>query len=553
MKKVLGIVRASTDRQETYSQKKELIVYLKGFGFTSDEIEILEVAGASARKRNQKYLQMLETVKLTILSNKTIKAVGLWNLDRLGRVDDSLIEMKNWFISNKIQLYCKSPSLVLLNEDGSVNGGAEIAFGVFASLIKQQTEDIFNKFKRGKDRNRTEGKYNGGNTVKFGYKVDQSNYIVPDEEEAKLVNLIFRMYSTGDFSTNTLAKELNELGYKNRGKKIEAYFISSIIRNTTYIGCKKFEPLVDKSLWDKVKAVRFNSNLRKVTKETKHSNFAIKILRCPVCGANYIYSDRFYACYRNKCKTRLDESERCYGSCYINKNIMDGLLWRVASMNHINYLSKITGDSLVEYESQKNTIILKLDELNKKISFINSRMSRIKRLYLDGDLNDNEYKAEKDKVISDRDKYIGEIERYNDEIERINKVIDAVKNQDKGERFVNMVYDVENNTNYELQNNIIHQHITEAYCKKILGEKVLVLIKDIIGNNWYFIYSPNNKRYNKGNYLWCYLPKSNRVIPIDERENKIENKNCNKIIFGEVKIEQTPEEKLLEALSGNLN
>ena len=106
-KKILCIVRASTERQETESQKKELIEFCITKGFVEDEMEFIEVAGASARKLNKKYIQMLEDIKATLRTSPTIKAVALWHLNRLGRVKMCLTEMENFFVENKIQLYVK--------------------------------------------------------------------------------------------------------------------------------------------------------------------------------------------------------------------------------------------------------------------------------------------------------------------------------------------------------------------------------------------------------------------------------------------------------------
>ena len=51
-KTILCIIRASTEKQETESQKKELVDYCKAKGFVEDEMAFIEVAGASARKLN---------------------------------------------------------------------------------------------------------------------------------------------------------------------------------------------------------------------------------------------------------------------------------------------------------------------------------------------------------------------------------------------------------------------------------------------------------------------------------------------------------------------
>ena len=61
MKKILAILRVSTEEQEIESQKVELGTFIKSKGFGDEEIEWLEAKGASARSLNKKYLVSLFT------------------------------------------------------------------------------------------------------------------------------------------------------------------------------------------------------------------------------------------------------------------------------------------------------------------------------------------------------------------------------------------------------------------------------------------------------------------------------------------------------------
>ena len=142
MKTILCVIRTSTEEQETASQKKDMLEFCISRGFKEEDIEWIEVAGASARKQNEKYVQMIALIKSTILNNPDIKNCALWHLNRLGRVDSILVEMKNWFIENHIQVYVKNPSLTLLNSDGSVNSGTEIAWGLFARYFSPEEVNI---------------------------------------------------------------------------------------------------------------------------------------------------------------------------------------------------------------------------------------------------------------------------------------------------------------------------------------------------------------------------------------------------------------------------
>ena len=261
MKKILAVIRESTEHQEIESQKKELTEFCISKGFKENQIEYIAESGASARKVNKKYIQMLEDIKETLISKK-IKNCAFWHLNRLGRVKSKIDEMQEWFIKNKIQVYIKNPSLTLLNDDGSVNAGAEIAWGIYGVMVKQETDEMFEKMKRGKNRNAENKKYNGGPIVKFGYMLDKDNYVVPNQEEVELVHLIYNEYLTGKYSVFSLAKELNERGITQRGKKLTSYFISKVLTTTAYIGFtntkksnRKFTPIISNEMYEKCKEI----------------------------------------------------------------------------------------------------------------------------------------------------------------------------------------------------------------------------------------------------------------------------------------------------------
>ena len=385
-KKILLIVRASTEQQEIESQKKELIQYVSHFGYSESQCVIIAVAGASARKKNQKYLQMLEDVKSTITNDKEIEAVGLWSLDRLGRVDDSLIEMKNWFISHKIQLICKSPSLVLLNEDGSVNGGAEIAYGVFSSLVKQQTEDLFNKWQRGKKRNSEQGRCNGNKTQRFGYKLDENNYVIPNTEkedtvnngmsEVEIVKMIYDMYATEEYSVTTLWLELRDRGFTYRGTTLSVGLINRILNSTAYIGWtddnsgrshRKFPKIIDEELWNKVKDIRDKKNLMNgKTKETVHHNLCVGLIICPVCGSHYIAVNNQYICLHRGHGKRYKALYQDCSSISIRKEIADAFCWSFVSDIHTRVEEGSLVDTLKKYEVKEKILHQKLNQLTKE-------------------------------------------------------------------------------------------------------------------------------------------------------------------------------------------
>lgn len=59
--------------------------------------------------------------------------------------------------------------------------------------------------------------HNGG-TPGLGYDVDETQHIVINEEEAKIVAMIYSMYLSG-YSCKVIAETLNEDGYPRRSRR----------------------------------------------------------------------------------------------------------------------------------------------------------------------------------------------------------------------------------------------------------------------------------------------------------------------------------------------
>ena len=421
-KRILLIVRASTDQQETESQKRELIDYCKTKGFEEAEMEIIEVAGASARKLNKKYIQMLEDIKNTVLSNPTIKNVGLWHLNRLGRVESKLHEMKEFFISNKIQLFVKEPEITLFDEKGEVSAAGGITFSVYASMVKLETDEMFAKMKRGKKRNKELGKYVGGN-LKFGYKLDEKKYIIIDEDEATVVRQLFELYATGKYSIYKLVDELNNRGLTSKKGLKFTYNIArkALVTERYYNGTL---PLISKELFDKCTEVREKQMAVKFTKETRNVNFAVGLLKCH-CGNNYVVSGDFYTCYSKVRDNRrfVEKLERC-DSPIVRKEVIDNLLWLVTKRLQQAFLMQVDSKSIAEYKDKINVLNLKVSSAEKEIEGIKERIEKLgDDFYINGKMSEATYNKRLEGLTTKQNQKESEIKNHLKEIEETERII----------------------------------------------------------------------------------------------------------------------------------
>ena len=221
MEDIIAIIRTSTERQEIETQRKELLEFIKNDGIDESRVRVIGEAGASAIKLDDEYRRNIEKVYEAV-DGGGIKCVYAWALDRIGRNEQVMFGFKQYLIDHKVNLKIVNPSLVLLNADGSVNSGMEIAFSLYVTMAKQEMEQKQARFKRGKKRNVEQGRFNGGPRPLFGYKKNENGYVVPDPIESEIVITMFTLYSTGRYSGKALSDEIFERYGRRIGQEVVA-------------------------------------------------------------------------------------------------------------------------------------------------------------------------------------------------------------------------------------------------------------------------------------------------------------------------------------------
>lgn len=413
-KKILCVVRASTEKQETESQKKELVEYCRTKGFTDDEMAFIEVAGASARKLNGKYLQMLEDIKATILASNSIKSVALWALNRLGRVESKLIEMKEFFVKNKIQVYCKNPSFTLLDDSGNITTGGSIAFSVYATMVQFETDEMFEKMQRGKARNKANGIYIGGN-IKYGITLDENKHFIINIEEAKIVRLVYELYATGRYSIYKLANELNSRGINKDGKKFTYDMVQGILADESYCNLH----IIGKEIFDNCKAIKDNTIAVKRTKEYRNVNFAVGLLKCSCCNKNYIAAGDFYTCYSKTLANRKHIKCECT-SPVIRREVIDDLLWLVTQRLYQRFIMEMDAGEIAKLKDKENVLKQKIHTANEELSSIDDRLDKLGDAYfVDGSMTESQYNKRLDGLNNKKAETKSIIDNYNNELQEI--------------------------------------------------------------------------------------------------------------------------------------
>lgn len=520
MGKVLGIVRASTERQEVDSQKKELRDYLSKLGYSDGDMVFIEEQGASARKCNKKYLRFLEDIKTAILSDGEINAVGLWSLNRLGRVESKLHEMKEFFVKHRIQVYCKEPNFKLLKDDGTEDTAGGMMFSVYAAMVKLDTDEMMAKMVRGKHRNSKVGKFNGGIATMFGYKVNEEGFIVVNAEEASLVQLVFKMYSSGKYSIRALARELNERGIKQRGKAITHDWIKDTLNNPCYVGkesnrkgSKTIHPrIIEQDLWDKRNEVgmgKFKGTIP-TSRERKNCHLCVGLIKCQYCGSNFSANGRRYVCVKHT-------KGECGNTNGIIINALDPFVYHVASILEIDALSSPNNNLVEELEENIKVIEEKIAATDSFKSEIQSKKSKVGDLYVDGIIDKETYKKRLGKIDVDASEVDAKVIALKKDLETSKRQLESARHPTV-EKLCEWVSDLEVQDKMKcrelVRRRIKFITINDGKVNGLLAKVIRIYGHD--GSKWVFIY-----RYKKRPYqIW--MKDGGTLILQDEGHSDIE-------------------------------
>lgn len=486
MDKVIVMVRTSTDKQSTEEQHKEMEEFCIQEGWSKDSIVWVEEQGASAAKVDDTYRAMIDQVKSHVEAEPDIKCFAVWHLNRLARTEEVWVEVKKFFVSRKIQIICKNPYLKLLTPSGDVDQGIELAMGLLAILSKQDNEERKAKFKRAKTAMLKKGQYIGGHTIKYGYKVEDKNFVV-DEEQAKVVRTIFDLYSTGRYSVYTLSNELSE-----RGMPVSSNIVQKTISCKAYIGEEvgefglHYPPIISKELFDKCAEIRNGNKIE--MKRGERIVLGAKLVKCPVCGGTCTSNSRHYVCSRHV------HHGPCDNGFALRHCVADELLWRIASTEHLQYLVDMNENKTEEYKKQLEVIDEKIAAAEIKISDFQKKKDRIIDSYLEGLIDRNKRDSRLLNVEDDIKVHKGTIAALQDKRRAIVGLLETKVDDIEAFEAAVMTMDAEDKFD------IIHQHIVKLTAKQeSFGKRdprttrpngVRIEIQTTLGATYTFMYVP---------------------------------------------------------------
>ena len=416
-KKAIIWLRVSTKRQDLTKQKEELTTFAKSEGYSEDQLIYIEGLGASAIKQDELYQDIITELEEK-LDNEPVNKVYCWEISRIARDEEVYVRLKKRLVRDKIQLTIYKPQTVnLLNGDGSYNLMADMIMKFLMMMSESEMPLKQERFRRGRDKNRELGKWNGGaNGALYGYLVDANNYLQPCPSEAKVVELIFTEYATGKYSAQSLATELKNRGMKLRDREITDSNINSILRNPSYIGKSekgvKYAAIISQELWDKVAGIRAGKDLGiRKSKESRYTHLAAKILKCKDCGSNYTAFSGKYKCLRHSKPKRYSDNP-CNNALSISIEVMDNILWEVARDEEIAARKRYNTASLPELKEKLQILTDKIAQIDVRVEHIETKRNNTKELYSEAQITKDDFKSKMGKFTLERFQVEAERERY---------------------------------------------------------------------------------------------------------------------------------------------
>ena len=292
LNRCICLARVSTSRQSYSEQVNDLKELAMKDGYKESNIIVINNKESGIKLDEEHRLGLMD-MKEAIESDSKINAVYVRSIDRIGRREEVNLSIKNYLIDRKIQLVIKTPCLRLLDTDGKVNTGTELAFSLFNTMAKQEMEIKKDRFAQGKREAVRNNKAICGKVV-FGYTTDSNNVIIVDKENADIVRYVFNTYANTEASTSTIYRELLERGDISKTYTFPTggvNFIRNIIVNAAYKGGRSktnkiiefhYPAIVSEELWQKAN-LKISKRCNKPLYNTKHILYAKGLVKCE-CG-----------------------------------------------------------------------------------------------------------------------------------------------------------------------------------------------------------------------------------------------------------------------------
>lgn len=410
-KHAILLVRVSTNQQDYEAQTYDLEKYGKSLGY--ENFHVIETKETAFADLHQKVgtTEMFKYIK----ENPEYNTVFTTEISRLARRQSILHSLKEWCLSQQIQIYIKDIDFKLLDENGKITQQAEMTFTLFGLFAESEVNQKLERFQRKRRELMQIGLSISGKLL-FGYDrfmtESEKNTLIINESQATTIRTIFNWYLNGlenikNPSIKTIALEcikrgfhpythskrnvnkmLKEQGYtgeKTTNNKRKNPKFGIVLNEPEYLTSTnkiKYPVIIDNEIFNKVQ-VKLKSNMTQGDKQTKHITLLAKLIRCPSCGrmlqGNYrISKGEEKNSYR--CTSRGD-TNLCTSTKSLSMNLVDSAVWSLIKTDLPKLSQKINEINPDEYLAQLETQLTNfIDKENEIQNYINENLEILKTI-----------------------------------------------------------------------------------------------------------------------------------------------------------------------------
>lgn len=453
MIRVASYCRVSTDREDQANSFESQQRYFKEYIRRQPDWELYEVyadegvTGTSTKKRAAFHRMMHDACSgcFRLILTKEVSRFSRNILDTIACTR----ELRRYGVG------------VLFMNDGinTLDPDAELRLSIMASIAQEESRRTSSRVKWGQTRRMEQGVVFGRSLL--GYDVKDGEIAV-NPEGAEIVKQIFYKYGIEKKGTTTIARELQEAGYKTRRGTAEwsNSHIVKILKNEKYAGdlvqkktytpdylshTRKYnhgeeelvilpdhhEAIISRELWELVQSELKRRNRRSGSGHSNRYLFSGKI-RCGECGASFVSRTKKrkngVSCKRWGCYTAVTKgSGQTYGGCRIGWTLRDDLALELLKQA-IKTLQVNWAEIAAQTAAAIQTVVcLEGEQKTDSISLLTHELDRLtekKEAVLDAFFSGSISEADMKRMN----------ERYNREQDTLQIRLQAVKRQPKTTR-----------------------------------------------------------------------------------------------------------------------
>ena len=181
------------------------------------------LSGTSVNKR-ESFLSMIEDAKL-----KKFDFIITKEISRFSRYTLDSIKYTQQLLSYGVGIFFQSDDINTLMPD------AELRLTIMSSIAQDEVRKLSERVKFGFKRAIEKGVVLGSNKI-WGYRKDKGKLVI-EEEEAKVVRLIYDLYANQRMGMRSICNWLTDNGYKNKnGNGFTFSTVRGILSNPKYKG-----------------------------------------------------------------------------------------------------------------------------------------------------------------------------------------------------------------------------------------------------------------------------------------------------------------------------